>query len=107
MTFHSGSTGTATIGASPTEIPVIDWHVHASAKLAEFVNSRSAGFVLREPTIKDASVDFSIDFDYDQNPFQTPLNLYVGQTVTNAKLFLTGGTGGTKFWTFTSLVIDG
>src|ERR1700722_18944347 len=105
--FHSGSFGTAALGTN--ELSIVGWDVHPTAQLVEFKNSKSGGYVLREATFKDCSVTNDVDFDFGNNPFQTPFSLQPGTTLTNVKLCLHQTTAGALdglAWTFTSLVVD-
>jgi hypothetical protein len=105
--FHSGSSGTAALGSN--EISITGWEVHPTAQLVEFKNSRSGGFVLREATFKDCSVTIDADFDFGNNPFQTPYSIQPGTTLTNVILCLHQSTSGAldgPAWTFASLVVD-
>jgi hypothetical protein len=104
--FHSGATGTCTIGSGATEVPLIHWSVRPTAQMAEFRNSKSGGYVLREAGFKDAMVEFEIDFDFGASPFGAPLSIGVGAILTSVKLYLNGGTGGTEYWSFPSLIIS-
>jgi hypothetical protein len=77
--------------------------------LVEFKNSKSGGYVLREATFKDCSVTIDADFDFGNNPFQTPYSIQPGTTLTNVKLCLHQSASGQLdglAWTFSSLVVD-
>jgi hypothetical protein len=105
--FHSGSFGTAALGTN--ELSVTSWSVQPTAQLTEFKNSKSGGYVLREATFKDCSVSIDVDFDFGNNPFQTPYSIAPGSTLTNVKLFLYQSAAGQLdglAWTFSSLVVD-
>ncbi|MGD0462163.1 MAG: hypothetical protein ABSB74_06720 [Tepidisphaeraceae bacterium] len=80
-----------------------------TAQLVEFKNSKSGGYVLREATFKDCSVAIELDFDFGNNPFQTPYSIQPGTTLTNVKLCLHESAAGVLdglAWTFSSLVVD-
>ena len=105
--FHSGSFGTAALGSS--ELSITGWDVNPTAQLVEFKNSKSGGYVLREATFKDCSVTIDVDFDFGNNPFQTPYSIQPGATLTGVKLCLHQSAAGQLdglAWTFTSLVVD-
>jgi hypothetical protein len=105
--FHSGSFGTAALGSN--ELSITGWEVNPTAQLVEFKNSKSGGYVLREATFKDCSVTIDADFDFGNNPFQSPYSITPGTTLTNVKLCLHQSTSGALdglAWTFTSLVVD-
>ncbi len=105
--FHSGSFGTAALGTN--ELSITAWSVQPTAQLVEFKNSKSGGFVLREATFKDCSVAIEMDFDFGNNPFQTPFSIQPGTTLTNVKLCLHQSAAGVLdglAWTFSSLVVD-
>jgi hypothetical protein len=105
--FHSGSFGTAAVGSN--ELSITAWEVQPTAQLVQFKNSKSGGYVLREATFKDCSVSIDVDFDFNNNPFQTPYSLQPGTTLTNVQLFLHQSASGSLdglAWTFTSLVVD-
>jgi hypothetical protein len=105
--FHSGAFGTAALGTN--ELSVTGWSVQPSAELVEFKNSKSGGYVLREATFKDCTVTIDVDFDFGNNPFQTPYSIQPGATLTNVELYL-NQTGAGQLnglaWTFSSLVVD-
>ena len=105
--FHSGAFGTAALGTN--ELSVVGWSVQPTAQLVEFKNSKSGGYVLREATFKDCSVTIDADFDFGNNPFQTPYSIQPGTTLTNVKLCLHQSASGQLdglAWTFSSLVVD-
>ena len=105
--FHSGYFGTAALGSN--ELSITSWEVHPTAQLVEFKNSKSGGFVLREATFKDCTVTIDLDFDFGNNPFQSPFAIQPGTTLSTVKLFLFQSAAGMLdglAWTFTSLVVD-
>lgn len=102
MTFHSGLTGTVTVNG--TELPIKNWSVNPDVREAATDNSKSGGFILRESSGgKTCQFSFQHDFDFDANPFASPINLVIGQKITNTKLFLNGTAG--LFWNFPSAVV--
>jgi hypothetical protein len=105
--FHSGSFGTAALGTN--ELSIVGWEVHPTAQLVEFKNSKSGGYVLREATFKDCQVMIDVDFDFGNNPFQSPFSLAPGATLTSVKLCLHQSAAGQLdglAWTFSSLVVE-
>jgi hypothetical protein len=104
-TFHSGKTGTGTVNG--VEVALTDWAVDPSATIVQFINSKTGNYPKREATFRDLTGNFGIDVDFDSNIFATPISILPGTTVTNIKLILTGGTGGTLYWSIASAVIQG
>jgi hypothetical protein len=105
--FHSGAFGTAALGTN--ELSVTGWAVQPTAQLVEFKNSKSGGYVLREATFKDCTVSIDVDFDFGNNPFQTPYSIQPGTTLTNVMLYLYQSAAGALnglAWTFGSLVVE-
>jgi hypothetical protein len=105
--FHSGNFGTAALGTN--ELSITSWDVQPTAQLVEFKNSKSGGFVLREATFKDCSVTIEVDFDFGNNPFQSPFSIQPGTTLSNVNLYLHQSAAGLLdglAWAFTSLVVD-
>jgi hypothetical protein len=105
--FHSGSFGTAALGTN--ELSVVGWSVQPTAELVEFKNSKSGGYVLREATFKDCTVTIDVDFDFGNNPFQSPYSIQPGTTLSTVKLCLSQTAAGALdglAWTFSSLVVD-
>lgn len=106
--FHSGFGGTAAI--SGTELPITSWEVNPTAQLSEFKNSKSGGFVLRETTFKDCSVTLTIDYDFGNDPFGSPLSLFPGVSLSTVNLYLHQTTPDSltgPAWAFTALVVEG
>ena len=105
--FHAGNFGNAALGSNPLAITA--WDVQTPTKLVEFKNSQSGGYVLREATFKDCAVMIDVDFDFGNNPFDSPFSLSSGITLTNVVLCLHQSTynslDGFK-WQFGSLVTD-
>lgn len=102
-TYHSGLTGTVTVNG--TELPIKNWNVDPSVRIAMTDNSKSGGFMLREGSGgKTADYSFLTDFDFDSNPFAAPTNLVIGTKLTNVKLYLNGTSG--LFWNFPSSVVS-
>jgi hypothetical protein len=105
--FHSGYLGTAALGSN--ELSVVSWDVQPTAQLVEFKNSKSGGYVLREATFKDCTVTIEVDFDFGNNPFQSPYSIQPGTTLSNVKLCLQQSASGQLdglAWTFASLVVE-
>lgn len=105
--FHSGYLGTAALGSN--ELSVVSWDVQPTAQLVEFKNSKSGGYVLREATFKDCTVTLEVDFDFGNNPFQSPYSIQPGTTLANVKLCLQQSAPGQLdglAWTFASLVVE-
>jgi hypothetical protein len=102
MTFHSGTTATAKVGA--TELPVVSWNVDPSVEIQRFINSLTGNFAQKEATFKDARFTLVLDYDFEASPFAATPNLTIGTKVTNVKLYLDGPSG-TKFWSFPSAVV--
>jgi len=100
--FHSGKSGTATVNGN--EVPLIDWSANSSAEIVKFINSKTSNYPLREATFRDFSGSFGIDFDFDNNPFGSPLSITAGTTLTNVKLFLNGTAG--IYWGCASAVVS-
>jgi hypothetical protein len=105
MTFHSGKGGTALINA--TELPITDWSVDPTTEIVNFRNSKTGNYSKKESTFKDCDFSITLDHDFDANPFAAPLALVPGQTLTNVKLVLNGGSVGTSFWLFPSAIVKG
>ncbi|MGD1275670.1 MAG: hypothetical protein ABR964_00430 [Tepidisphaeraceae bacterium] len=106
--FHSGYYGTAALGSS--ELPITKWEVQPTVELTPFKNSKSGGYVLREATFKDCTVEIDIDFDFGNNPFAAPLSINVGAVLSNVKLCLHQSSAGALdglCWSFSSLIVDG
>jgi hypothetical protein len=103
--FHSGFTGTATING--TEVPLKGWSVDPVAEVYRTRNSMTAGYSAKETTYQDATFSLRIDYDFDGSIFASPLSIVQGDTITNVKLILRGGTGGTAFWLFPSAIVTG
>lgn len=103
--WKSGRTGTATINGN--EVALVNWNVNPTSEIVRFKNSRSGRFPKTESTFFDATVSFSIDYDFDAGIFESPTSVTPGTVLTNVKLFLTGGTSGTKYHNFPLLVVQG
>lgn len=103
--WKSGRTGTATINGN--EVALINWNINSTVDIVMFKNSRSGRFPKREGTFFDATVSFSVDYDFDAGIFESPISVVSGAILTNVKLFLTGGTSGTKFHLFPLLLVQG
>lgn len=100
-TFHSGYGGTAKVGT--TALPVKEWSVRESARIATFDNSLTGGIVISEQSGgRRAQVTLNLDYDFDNNPLAAPINLRAGQTVSTVQLTLNGTVG----YTFPSLVVE-
>lgn len=103
MTFHSGRTGTTTV--SGNELPTVSWRVNPSVELQRFRNSKTGRFTLLETTFFACTGEVAIDTDFDAMPFAAPYNIVVGQTLSTTKLIENGGTGGTQYFSFPSIVV--
>lgn len=103
--FLSGRTGDVTING--TEVAMTQWEINPNTEIVRFRNSRTNKFSRKEPTFHEASGTITIDFDNDAPWGAAPLSLVQGAKVTNLKLIVTGGTGGTNFWLFPSAIITG
>ena len=110
----SGFYATATIGASPYELPIERWTCQPSAEMVVFKNSRSGPVVRRQSTFTDVRVTLYVDYDSSTSIYDL---LLAGQTASTIKLYLdqssrysgTGtGTGSLdgSYWSFTSLLVE-
>ncbi len=91
--FHSGFEGTATIlvSAVQTELALIRWDIIPTAKLVEFMNSRSGLYPVREATFRDLTGSIDIDYDFANPIYSTSaggMNLQPGTTISQLKLYL-------------------
>jgi hypothetical protein len=105
--FYAGNFGTAALGTN--EFSCTSWSVRPTAELVTFKNSRSGGYVLRQATFKDVAVMIAMDFDFANNPYQSPYGMGPGLLFTNVLLFLHESGASTLDgikWTFSSLVSD-
>jgi len=105
--YRSGSGGTAALGT--TELSILRWRVTPVAQLNEFRNSKSGTCPIREASFKDCLVELDLDFDFANNPLQSPVGISVGAVLNNAKLCLHQSVAGAldgPAWSFTALVVD-
>src|SRR5271163_968181 len=86
--FYSGVGGTASVGSPPAELPVTDWEVRPTAQITRFRNSKSGPYDIIEANWLSATVHISIEYDFANNPFQSPASIQIGSRLTNVKLFL-------------------
>jgi hypothetical protein len=108
--FHSGSFGTAALGSN--EISVVG--CGRFSRRRNWSNSKTAraeGYVLREATFKDCSVTIDADFDFGNNPFQTPYSIAAGHDAHERESCVcikasSGACSTGLAWTFSSLVVD-
>lgn len=106
--FHSGVGGTASVGSPAVELPITDWEVRPTAEVTKFRNSKTGPYEQVEGTWKSAAVTVSVEYDFANNPFQTPAAIQVGATLSNVKLYLHQSAPGLldgPAWTFPSLVV--
>lgn len=101
MQLYSGKDGAVTIAGS--EPPITQWSVNPTNELQAFRNSLSGNYTIVEPTFKDATFEINIDYDFDNNPFASPINIDIGTELTQVKLFLHGKTG--DYWHFPKAVV--
>jgi hypothetical protein len=100
-TFHSGKLATATINGN--EPAVIGWTVTAPTEVVQFRNSKTGSFTVQETTFHNISGTITIDEDFDQSTFGSPLSLVTGAVITNLKLYKRTTAG--DFWNIPSAVI--
>lgn len=105
MQFHSGKGGTVTIGG--TELPITEWSVDPSVEIQRFHNSKTGDFAVKEGTFKDCPFTITLDFDLDENPFQTPITVQAGEEISTVKLILPPDAATGKFWLFPVAVVVG
>ena len=106
-TYHSGVNGTCTING--TELSVISWRVNATNEIVKFTNSKTGLYPYREATFHDCSVSVVIDMDFAQDPFQTPLSIQIGTTLSSVNLYLHQTAPGAMnglYWGFPSLIVS-
>lgn len=84
--FHAGRFGNAAVNGNP--LAIIKWSINPQIKLEEFKNSNSGVIPQREGTFQDADGELTVDFDFANNPFQSPTNLTIGALITNLNLYL-------------------
>jgi hypothetical protein len=101
--FLSGRTGDVTING--TEVAVTQWRVDANVADVTFRNSRLGRFSSYETTFYEATGEVSVDLDIDAPMYGSPANVVLGSELTNVKLIVTGGTGGTIFWLFPTITV--
>jgi hypothetical protein len=108
--FYSGVGGTASLGSPPVELPITDWEVRPTAQITRFRNSKTGPYDQVEANWLSATVTISIEYDFNNNPFQSPASLQIGATLTNVKLYLHQSAPGQldgSAWVFPSLVVTG
>lgn len=96
-TFHTGVSGKAMVGA--TDVPVTDWSLTLTARLAETTNSASGGVATWQKVLEEGSGTFNAPWDSTQVP-DTDVDLGPGDTGT-LKLYCGDST---KFFSFSFIV---
>ncbi|HUB24554.1 MAG TPA: hypothetical protein VL992_03920 [Tepidisphaeraceae bacterium] len=108
--FYSGVGGTASVGTPPVELPITDWEVRPTAQITRFRNSKSGPYDLVEANYLNATVTVTVEYDFNNNPFQAPASIQIGMELSNVQLFLhrsnTGSLDGAA-WSFPSLIVTG
>lgn len=106
-TYHSGFFGTAAVNG--VELSVISWSVNPTSDIVVFKNSKTGRYPYREPTYIDVSnISIAVDYDFTQNPYQSPLTIQVGTTLASVNLYMHQTAAGSlngPFWGFTSVVV--
>jgi len=106
--FHSGFGGTASVGSPPIELPITEWEVRPIADITRFRNSKTGPYDVVEATWLNATVTLSIEYDFDNNPFQSPTAIQIGTQLSNVKLYLHQSASGQldgSAWSFPSLIV--
>jgi hypothetical protein len=106
--FYSGSGGTASIGSPPIELPITEWEVRPVADITRFRNSKTGPYDVVEATWLNATITLSIEYDFNNNPFQSPTALRIGAQLTNVQLYLHQSASGQldgSSWAFPSLIV--
>jgi hypothetical protein len=108
--FYSGVGGTASLGTPAFQLPITDWEVRPTAQITRFRNSKTGPYDLVEASWLNATVTVSIEYDFNNNPFQPPPSIQVGTELKNVRLYLhqsgPGNMDGSA-WSFPSLVVTG
>lgn len=112
MEFHSGIGGAATFvragGTNVVELAITNWNFDPKVDIVPFRNSKTGNYSKKEATYHDADGSMTFDFDFDDNPFATPVSLSEGDNITDVKLFLgPSGTNSTLFWLIPSAIVTG
>jgi hypothetical protein len=108
--FYSGVSGSASVGSPSIELPVTDWEVRPTAQTTRFRNSKTGPYDVIQTNWLSAAVTISIEYDFNNNPFQAPASIQIGSTLTNVKLYLHQSAAGQldgSAWIFPSLVVTG
>jgi hypothetical protein len=109
MELHSGKDGAATLasGTNTISLPITGWSVDPTTEIVRFRNSKTGNYSVKEGTFLDCTFSITIDHDFDENPFASPVSLAPGLLLTDVNLFLNGGTNGTSFWDFPEAITVG
>lgn len=111
MTFKGGKESRATIkketGDAAVELPILGFSVNpGAAKRIEFVHSKSDGGTDIDTGIKSApTARIPIEYDLDNDPFGSDLNLKGGEKIAEIRLYPFGGTGETPTGPYHKLLI--
>jgi hypothetical protein len=108
--FYSGVGGTVSVGSPAVELPITDWEVRPSAQITRFRNSLTGPYDVVEANWLSAAVTISIEYDFNNNPFQAPAAIQIGTLLTNVKLYLHQSAPGQldgSAWVFPSLLVTG
>ncbi|MGA2233319.1 MAG: hypothetical protein ABSH22_20645 [Tepidisphaeraceae bacterium] len=108
--FYSGVGGTASVGSPPVELPITDWQVRPTAQITRFRNSKTGPYDQVEAAWLNATVTISVEYDFDNNPFQAPAAIQIGTLLTNVKLYLHQSAAGQldgSAWSFPTLMVTG
>lgn len=119
--FLSGFYGTAAVAVSGTltEFALIRWTITPTARLVEFMNSRTGLLVQRESTFRDVGGTIAIDYDFNVPLYSSAgFNIQPGITLSNMRLYLdqtsrySGSGSGTgsldgSYWFINQAIPDG
>lgn len=106
--FYSGVGGAASLGTPPLELSISDWEVRPTAQLTRFRNSRSGPYDLVEANWLNATVTITVEYDFNNNPFQSPAAIQIGAELTNVQLYLHESAPGQldgPAWSFPALIV--
>lgn len=99
--FHSGKGGTATVDGH--ELAVTVWDNNPATELARFRNSKTGNFTKKENTFQDSVFSITLDFDFLDNVFDSPVNVDIGAFLSQVKLYLHGTSG--LYWHYPSAIV--
>jgi hypothetical protein len=100
-TFYSGMGGT--VNSAGEDIDVLRWNAEASVNTEETTHTGSAGYQNHKPLAKGLTGSFEAVMDSEQNVFENPPNLNVGECVA-LKLYWAEGA---KYINIPSAIITG